>query len=351
MASRTRARVILIAVVALTFLACGAARRHLGAPAGGAGAGVPATVVSLAPSLTETAFALGAGERVIGVTRYCRYPPEARARHEVGGYFDPNYEAILRLRPDLVLTLDEHVEVRERLADAGLAVASVDHQTIEGILASIEDLGAALGLAERGRHLVEDLRARVKAVRDGAAGRDRPRVLIVVDREVGAGVPGKLYLCGRDTYFDPMIRWAGGENAYDGPDVAYPLVTPEGLLRMDPDVIIDLVPPATPAETLLAARADWDGLPSLQALIAGRIHIWNEDYTMVPGPRFILALERLAEVLHPDRTPPLGKVSSRSVGPGVSPSRNGSQAHRSAAHRDGSPHLTSPRAQGSEDPT
>ena len=299
MASRTRARLVLIVVVVLTFLACGAARRRLAPAPGEGGGGVPATVVCLAPSLTETVFALGAGERVVGVTRYCTYPPEVCSRPEVGGYFDPNYEAILRLHPDLVLTLEEHVDVRERLAAAGVNVFAVNHKTIDGILDSITALGDVLALPDAARRLADELAARVDAVRRAGEGQPRPRVLIVVDRAVGSGLPGKMYICGRDTFFDPMIRWAGGENAYQGPAIAYPVVTPEGLLSMDPEVIIDLVPANTRPETLLAARADWDALPSLRALSTDRVHVWNEDYTMVPGPRFILALERLAEVLHP----------------------------------------------------
>ena len=304
MASRERARIVLVAVVVLTFVVCGAARRRLAGVAGDPARGVPATVVSLAPSLTETVFALGAGERVVGVTRYCRYPPEAMLRPKVGGYFDPNYEAILRLRPDLVLTLEEHGEVRERLAKAGIRGLAVDHTTIEGILTSITEVGERLGLSAQSLRIAADLRGRVDAVQRAAAGKDRPRVLIVVDRTVGAGVPGRLFVCGRDRHFDPMIRWAGGENAYQGPDVAYPLVTPEGLLRMDPDVIIDLIPSTSGKETLAAAQADWEGLPALRALRAGRIHVWSEDYTMIPGPRFILALERMLEVFHPESGPP-----------------------------------------------
>src|SRR5258707_1060445 len=129
-------RWILIATVVVAFGGSYALKRRFtgrselpsGAPSGAA------RIVSLAPSITETLFELGLGDRVVGVTRYCTFPPEARTKPQVGGYYDPNFEAVTAARPDLVITLTEHHEVRNELGKLGLAFVTVDHTTVPGIL-------------------------------------------------------------------------------------------------------------------------------------------------------------------------------------------------------------------------
>src|SRR3954470_481013 len=137
-------RWILIATVAAAFAGSYALKRNLtvrpeaARPPGGA-----ARVVSLAPSITEVLFELGLGDRVVGVTRYCVFPPEARAKPQIGGYYDPNYEAISAARPDLAVVLPEHAEIRKELEHLGLKVLTVDHTSVQGILASIQLIGDA----------------------------------------------------------------------------------------------------------------------------------------------------------------------------------------------------------------
>jgi iron complex transport system substrate-binding protein len=237
----------------------------------------------------------------VGVTRYCEYPPEAKDRPIVGGFVDPNYEAIVALRPDFVGVLAIHTEAQQRLGALGVPVITVDHRTVEGILASFETLARTLGVEHAGAQLAAACRGRIDWVAQKTAGLPRPRVLLSSARELGTGRIDTAYVAGRGQWYDELIEAAGGENAYPGDGLAFPEVAPEGLIRLDPDVIVELVPELESAkysgEELLA---EWRTVPGLRAAREGRVHLLAGDYVSIPGPRFVDTLEDLARILHPE---------------------------------------------------
>jgi len=192
----------------------------------------PGRVVSMAPSLTETILALGLGDRVVGVTRYC---PEVDGAVSVGGYFDPSYETILSLAPDLVIVMQSHDELHRRLGDLGLDTLRVDQHDVRGILESVEIIAGRFGVEERGRDLVNRLRAALDEVVVAVGGLDRPRVLVIVGREPGSGRLGALWAAADDTFYGDVIRLAGGVNAISSTAIRYPELSREGLIAVDPD--------------------------------------------------------------------------------------------------------------------
>lgn len=252
-----------------------------------------ARIVSMAPNITETLFALGLGDRVAGVTRFCAWPPEAREKPSVGGFIDPNYERIVALRPDLVLLLPEHATVIDHLGELGIRCEVVRNRTVDDILWTIGRIGELCGREAQADSLAGDLRRRIVAVRAGA-GAGKPKVLISVSRDFGAGTVSRVYAAGPGTFYDELIGYAGGVNAYVGPPVAYPVLSAEGLISLDPDIIIDLVP---------SGQADglgpeaWSGYGSVAAVRNGRVHVIDAEYAVIPGPRFILFLEELAGIV------------------------------------------------------
>jgi iron complex transport system substrate-binding protein len=256
-------------------------------------------IVSLAPSVTEILFELGLGDRLVGVTRYCRYPPEAQTKARVGGYVDPNYEGIVRLRPDLVILLTVHTAAGERLRHLGFATLTVDHTRIAGILTSIMTIGNACGAGKKAEALAGGISARMERIRNAAKGAGPPRVLISVDRTTDA--LSSVYIAGKNTCYDEMISIAGGVNAYAGA-AAYPAVSAEGILQMDPQVIIDLVPSLDGRKkTREKALTQWNMLAGVEAVTAGRVFIFEQDYAVIPGPRLIILLEDMARAIHPER--------------------------------------------------
>jgi len=256
-------------------------------------------IVSLSPNITETLFALGLGDRVVGVTNYCSYPPEVTKLPRVGGQLDANPEAIAALHPDLVVLFDYQDKIGQQVAAIGIPTLLVSGKSLDNVLSLIDRLGEACSVPAAAQKLRADIDRRIAAVRQRTAGLPPVKVLISVDRTIGAGI-GTIYVAGDDSYFSTLIGYAGGQNAAGGTGIAYPTIPAENIAELNPDVIVDLCVQAVDRdisqETLLA---DWDTLPSVAAVKSGRILILTESYATVPGPRTVDFLEQLAAFLHP----------------------------------------------------
>lgn len=261
----------------------------------------PARIVSLAPSLTDLLFDLGVGDRVVGVTDWCVPPPERADLTRVGGHVNPNLEAVVALRPDLVVVEAANGEVVEGLRALGIRTCVVDHKRIAGILDSVSVVGEACGATGRAKALRAELDARLAAVTARRSGGPRPRAMIVVGRDVSHGRLGDLYLAGGGTFLGEMLSLAGGENVMTGHAVNYPLISLEGLLALAPEVVIDLAPEcADDPRKRAELEAAWRGLPDVPAVRDGRVHVRVDAAMLVPGPRFVDTLEWLATVLNPE---------------------------------------------------
>lgn len=249
--------------------------------------GVPRRIISLAPSVTEVLFEAGVGARVVGVTSYCRFPREVLALPKVGGYLTPSYEALVALQPDLVVTLPEQADVEPKLSALGIPILRVDHRSLEGIVRSIEQVGERCATTALANRAADALRRTLASTRRVAAGA-RPRVLICFARaedfrRLTAAAPGTVH--------DDLIVQAGGVNVLASGAVAYPTLSAEGVMRLDPDVIIEFSPGATDATVL---RRQWDRLDSLRAVKNGRVYVFTGEFLSVPGPRFARFADTLA---------------------------------------------------------
>jgi iron complex transport system substrate-binding protein len=256
----------------------------------------------MAPSLTQTLCDLGLQDRIVGVSRYClmNHIPQVEGKPQVGGFLDPNFETILRLKPDLVLLLTEHEKSMPGLRKLGLNTLAVCHQNVTGCITSIRSIGAACGEERLGNELADSLQSRLDRIRKKTASRARPRVMICIER---TKIPGRLadvYIAGRDDYYSEMIDCAGGRNAYDRANIRYPTVSPEGILHLNPDVIIDLVDGLNQsADSSESTLADWQQLRGVAAVKEHRLHAFDRSAT-VPGMKIIGTIEELARVLHPE---------------------------------------------------
>ncbi len=258
-------------------------------------------IVSTAPSITETLYALGLGDRVVGVTRFCEFPPEVKHKPQIGGYYDPNFEAIVALRPDLVIMLEEQAEAVPAFAKLKLETLVILHKTIAGVIDSFRTIGRVCGRGPEGRQMAAEFERRLAVVEKKTKDLPRPRVLGVLDRTFGNGKLADVYVVGDDSYLDTMIQLAGGQNAYQQRGIRYPTVSTEGLLSLNPDVIVDLVP-KTGLEQLSRDKlvADWNQLHQVAAVRNRRVLVFDQTYACVPGPRFLQFVEALARALHPE---------------------------------------------------
>jgi iron complex transport system substrate-binding protein len=296
-------RVTLIAAIGLAFAASFALRSRINESSGPrlSRSWQCRRIVSMAPSITETLYALGLGDRVVGVTRDCRFPPEVKDKVRVGGYYDPNFEAIVALKPDLVVLLEEQVQSLPGLAKLKLETLTVCHKTVDGIIQSFRTIGRVCGKGPEGRRMASEFREKVDRIRERTRGLARPRVLFVLDRTHGCGHLADLYVAADDDYLDTIIEWAGGQNAYRGRGVRYPVVSTEGILRLNPEVIVDLTPPEMVRQFgRQAILDDWKELSAVDAVKHKRVLVFDQDYAYVPGPRFVKLVEELASAIHPE---------------------------------------------------
>lgn len=258
-------------------------------------------IVSLAPSITETLFALGLGDNVVGVTRYCKYPLETAKIKKVGGYSDTNYEAVITLQPDITVLLQEHGSAGKHLNELGLRTLPVNHKNISGILESIKTIGKACGAEKKADEILEQINEKVSFVTNKTKKLPRPKVMVTVGRNMGSGSLKDIFISGKDGFFDQMIKLAGGINAYVGDTVVFPSVSGEGIMALNPQVIIDMIPDFNEKGWDEEKALDiWQNLPGVEAVKNRRVHIFGQDYVAIPGPRFILILEQMARVIHPE---------------------------------------------------
>jgi len=293
-------------LAALTLAACAPA-----VPSGNEAAGITLTdglgrevklesaaqkIVSLAPSNTEILFALGAGDKVIGRDEVSDYPAEALALPTVGGWSGFSAEAIVALKPDLVLAAEiNSPELVAELEGLGLTVYYLSNpKTLEELYVNIEIVATLTG--RDATKLTDSLKARVAAVDEKIMPLSyRPSVFYEVD----ATDPSKPYSVGPGTFVHLLINRAGGANAVElaGITDPYPQVSLEQLVIAPPDVIIlgDSMW-GTTAEAV-AARPGWD---TLKAVIDGKIFAFDDNLVSRPGPRLVDGLEALAMLLHPE---------------------------------------------------
>ncbi|HNW35356.1 MAG TPA: helical backbone metal receptor [Candidatus Ozemobacteraceae bacterium] len=277
-----------------------------GETAGRLPAAPPGRIVSLVPSLTETLFALGIGDRLVGITDFCEHLPEARKIPSVGSCLEPSVEATAAKSPDLILYGPDQEQVARRLAALGLRTVSVKQIALDDIPAALMRIGEICKMSGAAASAALKLGNRLEAVAHAVEGRPRPRVLLVVGRDVSGGRIEQAYVAAPGAYHDDLLRAAGGENAWQGTALtAYPVVTQEGLMSLNPDAIIDLVPdPERQPGGLAGLKTAWANVPGIEAARAGRIYILTDTHLSIPGPDSAAdAAECLARLLHPEAFP------------------------------------------------
>ncbi|MBI2845403.1 MAG: cobalamin-binding protein [Chloroflexi bacterium] len=251
--------------------------------------GTPQRIVTLAPNLTEIVFALGLGERVVGVSDFSDYPPEAQNIQSVGG-FPLNIELIVSLEPDLVLAAGiTSLEDVARLEELGMTVLYLVPTDVEGILDSILTVGRAAGAENEAEELVSGLRAWLEEIKSRVAQTDSsPRVYYEIDATLFTGGPG--------SFTHELITLAGGENIAAGTTTPFPQLSAEEIIDADPEIIIFSHAKYGGTVEEIASRPGWDTITAVQN---GAIYPIDPDLVDRPGPRIIDGLEALARLIHP----------------------------------------------------
>lgn len=247
-------------------------------------------IVSLAPSITETLFAISAGNRVVGVTDYCNYPAGATSKQRVGGVINPNIETIVSLKPDLIV-LSMEGNVREdfnKLTSFGVPVFATNPRNLDGIYKSIAQLGALTGESAKAMTLVHSLKMRADSIVLAASSSKSRKTLFFVSLQ-------PIIIVGRNTFLAELIELAGGINTASKAASTYPAYSREAVLKDDPDVLIFMSDVLSDPAELVKLYPEWSKLKAFRQKKIVRI---DSDIVSRPGPRAVDGLETLYKLIH-----------------------------------------------------
>ena len=257
-------------------------------------------IVSLVPAVTEMLYAIGAGERVVGVSSYDTFPPEVTRVPSVGALLDPNVERILSLKPDLVIAYGSQMDLKAQLGRAGIGVFDYRHAGLADVTATIRSLGERTGDIARARAVADGIEQGLRAIRARVQGRPRPRTLLVFGRERLA-LRG-LYASGGVGFLDDMLEAAGGTNVFAAIKLQAVQASTEQILSRRPEVILEIraTNSAFPSGDREAELNVWKTLAAVPAVRANRVHFLFDDRIVIPGPRVVDGTAAIARALHAD---------------------------------------------------
>ncbi len=250
----------------------------------------PPRIISLAPSITEMLFALKLGDRVVGVTSYCDFPDEAKAKEKVGDTIKPNLERLIALKPDLVLisTASQLEKITQQLDQLGIPVFVTSPQSVAGVLTSLRKIGELTGAEQQAEALAAEMQTRIAAVQRQATTNSAPRVLYILQLS-------PLITAGKNTFINDLINQAGGRSISGDEAADYPQFSREAVIARAPEVIII---PASHGAELVNIEAVKQAFAATPAIRNNRIVRINPDLVNRPGPRIVEGLEALRTGIH-----------------------------------------------------
>ncbi len=250
----------------------------------------PQRIISLAPSITEMLFALRLADRVVGVTSYCDFPAEAKAKEKVGDTIKPNLERLITLKPDLVLvsTASQLEKITQQLDQLGIPVFVTNPKTVNEVVASLRKIGELTGATQRAAELAAEMEARIAVVQQQATNQTAPRVLYILQLS-------PLITAGKNTFINDLITQAGGRSISGEEAADYPQFSRETALARAPEVIIVPESHGTELVNIEAVKQDFATTPAIKN---GRLVRINPDLMDRPGPRIVDGLEALRAGIH-----------------------------------------------------
>lgn len=243
--------------------------------------------VSLAPNLTEIIFAVGAGDRLVGVTSFCNYPKQATEIQKVGDTLKPNIENIIALKPQIVFvsTASQLESFTDTLESQNIKVFVTNPSSLEDIYKSIEKIGEVFGNGEKANEVVKDLKKRVAEVENKTKDAEKTKTFVQIDKS--------LYTIGKESFLTDLVEKAGGVSVTKDVETAYPKISKEKSFAINPEVIILSDSPDNNEPNEVFKNSD--------ALKNGRVYKINADILSRPSPRIVDALEQIAKSLHPEK--------------------------------------------------
>ena len=248
----------------------------------------PHRVVAVAPGIVEILFALDLGDQVVGVGNYAHWPAEVEELARIGGLYDPRYETIATLEPDLAILVPSEAELRDALERLGVEVMIVPHESLADLETAVGRIAKRFDVRERGENLLLELRRSLRPRTE----RLEARVLLSVARQPGRAA--EIYAAGPDTFLGELLSRLGASNAAAGSPQLYPRLGFEEVVTRAPEIVLELQPEPVATEDEAAWRGDW------QAVAGDRspcVQIVDGSHVLLPGPRVTLLYRDLETAL------------------------------------------------------
>jgi len=246
-------------------------------------------IVTMAPALTETVFALGEGDNIVGNTKFCNYPEEAKKITRIGGLLDVNLELLISAKPDVIILYPENYE-QMKIMEGKARLVTVKHTNLKDIMEGIAAIAKALDVEDRGGRLLAQMKGQMDRIRENAAGKKKMKTLLVIGRN-----PDKMtnmYIVGKKDFLSQLVEVAGGVNAYDG-GINYPSISMESVVAMNPDAIIELSAFHESIEDQKILDS-WGRYSFITAVKNKKILIIRDALWLIPGPR----VPQIAQKMH-----------------------------------------------------
>lgn len=261
----------------------------------------PERIVCAAPSVTEVVFALGRGNRVIAVSEFTAYPPEALNREKIGGLVNVNYERITALRPDVVITQGKSQKLETFCRRKSIAYLTTSFRDLTTIYKDIRHIGAILHCEDEAARLNRQIKSKLGEVRRQAAEFAPLKVFLCLSRQKDS--LRNVMTAGQGTFLNELLNIAGGDNVFGELTAEYPQVSMESLVARKPQVILEMRPFLQPTRSSQQILEDWNQLDVLPAVANERVHLVTADFMLIPGPRIPNTAALLFHTIHQGTRP------------------------------------------------
>lgn len=256
-------------------------------------------VISTSPAITEILFALGAGNRVIGVTDFCSYPKQACRLPSIGGPLNPSTETWIALKPDLIIIQEDSKVIQKNAKILRIPILTVSVNNLKNILTSIQTMADTLQMPQAGHQLAVKIKSKIEGYRTHLK-KIKPRQVLMLLSDTND--PSRdLYAVGRGTFLNELLTIAGGNNVLPDTMAKYPKVSKEYIIAKSPEIIIEVGPKSNLSkEETLARKKTWGKFSTLRAVKNDRIYFIGADYILIPGPRLLNILNDFTRTIHPE---------------------------------------------------
>lgn len=253
----------------------------------------PKRIIPLAPSITETLFALGLQEEIVGVTNFCDYPEAALKKPKIGGFVNPSVEKIISLRPDLIIAIRDgnREETVQRLNDLGFSVYWVNPKGFDGVMETIKNIGEIAGKRDESTKIVKEMMRKKEHFLSLTKSLSKPKVFFQMGFD-------PIITAGRETLADDLIRLAGGRSISDNESKNYPLYSIETVIFSAPEIII--ISSMESKKDCLNLVKWWQNWKSIPAVKRDAIYVVDSNLVDRPTPRIVEGLEAIVRMIHPE---------------------------------------------------